>query len=389
MVKNCDLRYADLVIDEIYEGGTLHKNLKDEVLSSLLGMDNSGGIRKRGMIDPFNVYYSTLYTTMAVDDWPDEINYNTGVFTYYGDNRKAGRRLHDTPKKGNLLLEEVFNLLHLGKREPIPPFFIFEKGKKGRDIIFRGLAVPGNDRLAEHEDLVAIWKTKGTNRFQNYKAIFTILDVSVVPRLWINDLLKGNRHSRYCPPAYKKWVETGVYDALIANDVIQYRKKAEQLPKTKADEEILDTIVSYFSSSPVEFEKCAIEIAQIMDSRIVKCDLTRSTRDGGVDAIGEYKIGHRNESISVEFYIEAKCYNSKSTSVGVKETSRLISRVKNRQFGILVTTSYVSQQAYKELKEDKHPIIIVSGIDIVSILRSIGVDNKRKCLNWLLANFHI
>jgi hypothetical protein len=55
--------------------------------------------------------------------------------------------------------------------------------------------------------------------------------------------------------------------------------------------------------------------------------------------------------------MEAKCY-SPNHSVGVHEMSRLISRIKHRQFGALVTTSYVNNQAYKEVKEDQHPILI-------------------------------
>ena len=35
-------------------------------------------------------------------------------------------------------------------------------------------------------------------------------------------------------------------------------------------------------------------------------------------------------------------------SVGVKELARLISRIKHREFGVLVTTSYVNEQAYRE-----------------------------------------
>ena len=58
-------------------------------------------------------------------------------------------------------------------------------------------------------------------------------------------------------------------------------------------------------------------------------------------------------SVFVEFYMQAKCYGSRNP-VTVTDTARLISRIKNRQFGIMVTTSYVADQAYKE---GKRPII--------------------------------
>ena len=72
-----------------------------------------------------------------------------------------------------------------------------------------------------------------------------------------------------------------------------------------------------------------------------------------------------------------------TNSVGVKETSRLISRIKYRDFGILVTTSYVGIQAYKEIKEDKHPVIVISAIDIINILNKAGYKTKDDVLNWL------
>lgn len=61
--------------------------------------------------------------------------------------------------------------------------------------------------------------------------------------------------------------------------------------------------------------------------------------------------------------------------------SRLISRIKYRQF-VLVTTSYVNSQAYSEVIEDGHPILIVTASDIAAILRinSITSDNIE---NWL------
>jgi len=78
----------------------------------------------------------------------------------------------------------------------------------------------------------------------------------------------------------------------------------------------------------------------------------------------------------IECAVEAKCYDTHN-GVGVKEMSRLISRIKHRQFGILITTSYVNAQAYKEIKEDGHPILVISGEDICKILQHNGYDQER------------
>lgn len=62
--------------------------------------------------------------------------------------------------------------------------------------------------------------------------------------------------------------------------------------------------------------------------------------------------------------------------------SRLISRLRYRQFGILVTTSYVDSQAYKEIKVDGHPVLVMSGGDIVNVLRRNGFD-LQSLKRWL------
>ena len=83
--------------------------------------------------------------------------------------------LHDTQRKGNLLLSRVFERAHLGAegRERVPPFLLFDKPGPGRDVRFRGLLAPGASRLSAQEDLVAVWRTTKGQRFQNYRATFT------------------------------------------------------------------------------------------------------------------------------------------------------------------------------------------------------------------------
>ncbi len=84
----------------------------------------------------------------------------------------------------------------------------------------------------------------------------------------------------------------------------------------------------------------------------------------------------------MEFALEAKCYALES-SVGVKEISRLISRLRYRQFGILVTTSFVAAQAYKEIMEDQHPIVIICASDIIKLLIRHGINDLETLDRWL------
>ena len=131
---------------------------------------------------------------------------------------------------------------------------------------------------------------------------------------------------------------------------------------------------------------CAINIAKMMDNNFQKFDLTRPWRDGGRDAIGIYAIQSGsaiNYPLRMECALEAKCY-SRDTSVGVREISRLISRIRYRQFGIMITTSFVDKQAYSEVVEDGHPILIVTAADIARILINNSI-NKENIESWLIS----
>lgn len=111
-------------------------------------------------------------------------------------------------------------------------------------------------------------------------------------------------------------------------------------------------------------------------------DVTRPRRDGGRDAIGMLRLGTGASSILIDFALEAKCYGENS-SVGVKDMSRLISRLRYRQFGIMVTTSYVHAQAYSEIKEDLHPIIVIAGGDVADILVQHGIATPEALDAWI------
>jgi hypothetical protein len=115
-------------------------------------------------------------------------------------------------------------------------------------------------------------------------------------------------------------------------------------------------------------------------------DVTRPSRDGGRDAVGRLRIGTGAAAILVDFALEAKCYTPPN-SVGVREISRLISRLRHRQFGILVTTSWIDAQAYREIKEDGHPIVVIAAADIVALLRKSGRGTVPDLSAWLHSEF--
>lgn len=310
-----------------------------------------------------------------------------GRFTYWGDNRKAGNPMIKTKFGGNSFLQNIFAKLAAGQRKQIAPAFIFQK-YCGRDVVFCGLAVPDDRRMNPQDALVSVWAQNKEGRYQNYKSTFTILDIPKIDRQWLVDLENDRGYeSQYAPKAWLCWVDKNEYKPLITEkNPIKYRKANEQLPAPGSLEyQMLETLISYFAD-PYAFEACACKIVQIMDSNIISIEATRRTRDGGRDAVGKYRVGTIVNGIELEFALEAKRYKI-SNAVGVKETSRLISRIKHRQFGIFVTTSYVGDQAYKEIIEDEHPIVIISGRDIIEILYNAGICSVELLNDWLSTNF--
>lgn len=386
-----NLEGSDLIIDCIYEGGNQPNHAAEPLSKIFPKCGVSGGFRKVNRNDGSGKpAYVILYTTMAELEWPDYLDEETGVFRYFGDNRKPGREITNTKLKGNELLKNVFEILNSKENlEDIPPFFVFKKTGHGRDVQFLGLAAPGNQNISPDRDLVSFWRTMEGRRFQNYEAYFTILDTGEKPitQEWLVSLIEDYENNlQYAPKVWRDYIEKGRngIKALRAPRIHKIPSKENQLKCDKEGEKCLNIIREYYKDNPYGFEICATNIVSKMDSNFVDFELTRPWRDGGRDAFGKYQIfpgGNVNDPLIIDCSLEAKCY-SPNNGVGVKEMSRLISRIKYRQFGILITTSYVNSQAYKEVIEDGHPILIVTASDIAAILRVNSITSEN-ILDWL------
>ncbi len=388
---------ADLIVDAIYESST-DGQLSGEPISKLLpGSGNMGGFRVSGRGDRKN--WVVLFTTGEDRDWPDSLDLNNGKFIYFGDNKTPGHELHDTRAGGNRVLRYAFSCLHdqTAPRVGVAPFLIFKKHQTrngARSVQFKGLAVPGFPGMSATEDLVAVWKSTNGQRFQNYRSTFTILNVPVVSRAWILDLAAGNPNTFNAPKTWQDWVATGTYRPLVAEPTTVIRSVEQQTPDTQLKASILECVWKHFKDTPIAFEAFAARIYQMTDSRVIIDEITRGTIDGGRDAIGRYLLGLADDPVYAEFSLEAKCYRPPinglpPNTIGVKEVSRLISRIRHRQFGVLVTTALVSRQAYEEVREDRHPILFISGRDIAEILISNGFNTVERVETLLVSEFKV
>jgi len=372
------LEKADLIIDAIYEGGTTG-TAGDDPINKLLAVGISGGFRFRGSFNKRNMNYLVLYTSSEDLNWPDEFDYENGVFKYYGDNKTPGKELHDTKKRGNEILKWMFDNLHLGNnRTQIPPVFVFKKyptNVSNRSVQFKGLCVPGREDRNSSDDLMAIWRTENESRFQNYVAYFSMLNIVRVKRDWLDDLLNGIKYSSNTPKEFSNWIKGNTVKILKSEKNLKIRTKENQLPTYKEHEELLKYIYEVFKENPYDFEYFAAKIFEMFNQKISIDEVTKKTSDGGYDATGKLNIGISSDPVKIEFILEAKCFNI-NNGLGVKQTSRLIARLRHKFFGVLVTTSYVNNQAYNEIREDNHPIIILAGYDIINILLENGYKNR-------------
>lgn len=385
-VPFADIPTADLVVERTYTGG-LAGNRGDDPISKIMQVGNVGGFRFRGSVVRDCVGCLVLYTSLAESDWPDRLDAETGTFFYYGDNRSPGRQLHDTPRKGNLALSQMFARLNTpADRARVPPILLFAKAGNRADVRFLGLLVPGSPAVSQDEQLVAIWRSTNGERFQNYRATFSVLNLPTVQRTWLDDISAGNPHTRNAPEAWTRWIQTGLPDRLLAPRSLKIRSRDEQTPKSADGRRIIEEIHRHFSGRPHDFEACAAEIWSMLAPATEELVMTRPSRDGGRDAVGQYRLGPANDPIKIDFALEAKCYGPLN-SVGVRELSRLISRLRHRNFGVLVTTSWIHKQAYEEIREDQHPVAIICAADIVDVLKQHGRGSLPAVRAWLTATY--
>lgn len=136
---------SDLYVDAIFcsprprKGGYAY-----DVLTVMLhNCRNTGGFKIPHRADG-SIPYLGLHLCGFEPSWPDDFNVETGILTYYGDNRKGGNEVEKTDIGGNKLLHQMFDNLSTGgtKLKNIPPILVFQNTGIERDVRFLGLAVP-------------------------------------------------------------------------------------------------------------------------------------------------------------------------------------------------------------------------------------------------------
>ena len=261
------LKNADLIVDAIYERGPTHSTAH-EPLKELLSVRSTGGFRsklKRGG-KSWEYAFVVLYSTGGREEWPDSLDPEIGLCSYYGDNKKKNDEWRKTP--GNRILDYAFGMTQSSEnKNRLYPFFFFTIVPNQGHAQFRGVAVPGHPSVSSDEALKIVEMSKDGIPFQNYRGIFSLLNIPVVSRPFIEELLNGDLLGEEAPTTWREWVEDEEYNLLPSLQIIPRRTKV----------------------SPVVLEVEEIEhlAEEILMSRIRELDNKES---------GELKIKHR-ESI--------------------------------------------------------------------------------------------
>jgi hypothetical protein len=188
---------AALFVGARYIAGS---GLAGEPIAKLLPVGNRGGIRFGGRIS--NPHCVSLFSTFSEPEWPDTIA--DGTVRYWGDNRTPGNDLHGTPKKGNLLLRNIFQIGWAPEeRWRLPLTALFSHHCGTRDVQLLALLVPGK----EEDDLVALWRRNSRGWFQNYRATFFSLPVESVSRQLVASWPDLDRRERMRAfPSFGDWL---------------------------------------------------------------------------------------------------------------------------------------------------------------------------------------
>lgn len=210
-----ELATSDLIVGAVYQSDrdSPPGYLGSEPLSKLLTVGNLGGFRPRK--GKSGILFTVLTSTGKEIEWPDELDNTTGTYKYYGDNRVPGRPLLDTKQRGNLILRDSFKLAESEnplERAQCPVFFIFESADVARDQIFRGLAIPSSASSKTDFGLNIVTRTIDGQEFENYEALFTILDQDVISGSWLRDSINEGKllvEHPDVPRSWQVWVEQG------------------------------------------------------------------------------------------------------------------------------------------------------------------------------------
>ena len=133
-----------------------------------------------------------------------------------------------------------------------------------------------------------------------------------------------------------------------------------------------------------DFEKVVVAMFEALSDVTHRITKTANVSDGGFDFFGQFRLP-KPLGYEIPFRGEVKRFK-RTNGVDPKSVSRLVARLSRQEYGIFVTTSYFSKKAQREVLEDVYPVHLISGADLIFMLKSLRLVSQGEIRrSWLSA----
>ncbi|WP_084523896.1 caspase, EACC1-associated type [Nocardia inohanensis] len=160
------------------------------------------------------------------------------------------------------------------------------------------------------------------------------------------------------------------------------RANAKQIPVEPTEVAMLDAIRQGFKAEGAEFSRCAIALWKLVAPSTGVCEVDRAVTARVSAVSGKYVLGPAEDPIELDFVLDAYCTQA-GRSVGHASMDRLIARIGSNHFGVLLTLSYVDDDVYRHIRDDREPVVVVCGQDIVDALKMHGCPDAASVREWI------
>ena len=292
--------------------------------------------------------------------WEDLLDLSHGRIVYWEDAKFHASKTVDE-FIGNRALRVMYDMVLDDKKSLIPPILHFSKPTTGA-VRFNGLCV------LDHLELT--WFEDNGRPVRNYRAHLTVLDEEFIDVEWLHrraTVTSASQLDGDGPEAWQRY-QLGFVDRLQIWAPSIRDKNGQIPPPDSADAKVLQQLAGM---APTEFEAAVVSLFRELEEVRHNITRTRPTADGGFDFFGTFAFPPPLR-YEIEFLGEAKKFH-RDAAVSPRHVSRLVARLGRGQYGIFVTTSYFTRQAQEEVLADRYPTTLISGADMVRMMRELRI----------------
>lgn len=322
--------------------------------------------------------------------WHDVFDLDYGHVRYFGDHKADLDRPVGTTV-GNAALLEAFEAHQASTadgRAAAAPLLLFrsvsKNGKPKGHVEFCGVG------LIERVERTIQVGGPARRSFTNYVFDLALIDLSAEDDAVEWDWITARRDPgvsdadalAQAPTAWREWVEHGhsvlprVRRRVARSRVVKVR---DQRPEDKSKPAVdLEQVYKRFDGQKHAFEAVASAVAaRVMRGSghsYVEGWLTRRSGDGGADFVGRLDLGSGLAGTRLVVLGQAKCIKPDSL-VSAEQIARVVARLQRGWIGVYVTTGAYSEPAQLEIVEDRYPIVLINGLDLVTELRQMAWED--------------